>query len=187
MKLMQIGGALMGAQKVIEEAIHSYALEHGNDSCILYACGTPSMEGEICYESKIENLLTRGLRKYVIKHPLCSVLQTLRLIRYIKHFKPDIVHLHVLHHGYTDYELLFRFLAKANTPVVYTMHDMWAMTGGCYHYSATGCSGYQSGCKDCAAAQVYLDITKKYVSSSHKKKEKMLSKLNKLRLVTVSN
>jgi glycosyltransferase involved in cell wall biosynthesis len=32
-------------------------------------------------------------------------------------------------------------------PVVWTLHDQWAFTGGC-HYSA-GCEGYRNSCKEC--------------------------------------
>lgn len=186
MRIMQISGALAGAQKIIEEAIHGYALEQGHESCVLYACGTPSMEKEICYERKIENLLTRGLRKFVAKNPHFSLLQTLRLIREIERFAPDIVHLHVLHHGYTDFPLLLKYLAKKEIAVVYTMHDMWAFTGGCYHYLSRKCNGYQSGCHECPALKQELDIAKCLVPQSRYQKEKLLQKLKKLHIVTVS-
>lgn len=186
MRIVQISGALAGAQKIIEEAIHVCALEQGHESCVLYACGTPSMEKEICYESRIENLLTRGLRKYVAKHPHFSLLQTLRLIWKIERFTPDVVHLHVLHHGYTDFPVLMKYLAKRKIPVVYTMHDMWAFTGGCYHYTGLSCTEYQSGCTNCPAKKSDLDVAKCLVAKSYAAKEKLLSRLEKLHIVTVS-
>lgn len=187
MRIVQIGGALIGAQKTIEEAIHSCALEQGHNSCILYARGIPSMDHETCYESKLENLITRGLRKHIEKNPHFSLIQTLRLIHLIKRFNPDIVHFHVLHNGCTDHELLFKFLAKAKIPVVYTMHDMWAFTGGCYHYTMEKCDGFRRGCSACPAQQENLDVMKSYVSKAYMHKKMLLESISKLNIVTVSN
>ncbi|EAZ88809.1 glycosyltransferase, partial [Crocosphaera chwakensis] len=38
-------------------------------------------------------------------------------------------------------------LASLGKPIVWTLHDMWAFTGGC-HYTA-GCDGYQTNCDHC--------------------------------------
>ena len=55
----------------------------------------------------------------------------------------DLVHLH-----WTSYGLLnVEDLARLGRPIVWTLHDMWAFTGGC-HYSL-GCSRYQAKCGRC--------------------------------------
>ena len=48
----------------------------------------------------------------------------------IKSVAPDIINLHWIRGGYFPIEAI----AKFNKPVVWTLHDMWAFTGGC-HYS----------------------------------------------------
>lgn len=186
MKIVQVGGALNGAQKIIEEAIHHRALEMGHESYIFYARGKSDEPGLIKYESKFENLATRALRKYGGKRSCYSALQTRRLIQEIQRINPDIIHLHVLHHGYTDYQMLFKYLVKAQIPVVYTMHDMWAFTGGCYHYTALGCTGYQTGCNYCIAGKNQLDTEKAAVGSSYSRKKSMFSQLNRVHFVPVS-
>lgn len=58
----------------------------------------------------------------------------------------DIIHLHWFNQGYlslTDLQKLFN-LGK---PLVWTMHDMWAFTGGC-HY-AGDCPNYKKKCGNC--------------------------------------
>ena len=57
----------------------------------------------------------------------------------------DIVNLHWV----TQYQSLVTLhsLFSLNKPVVWTLHDQWAFTGGC-HYSA-GCEKYQSDCVEC--------------------------------------
>ena len=55
----------------------------------------------------------------------------------------DIVHLHWVCGGCLRIESLMRF----RRPIVWTMHDMWAFTGGC-HYSGN-CKRYEESCGLC--------------------------------------
>lgn len=186
MKIVQISGALNGAQKIIEEAIHHRAIEQGHESYIFYACGRSDELGIIKYENRFENFVTRALRKYVGKRSCYSALQTRRLIRKLERIHPDIIHLHVLHHGYTDYTMLFKYLVKARFPVVYTMHDMWAFTGGCYHFHCLNCSEFRTGCKNCQCTPSLLDTILTNVTEAWKKKKELLEKVKNLNIVAVS-
>jgi glycosyltransferase involved in cell wall biosynthesis len=56
---------------------------------------------------------------------------------------PDVINLHWVCEGYMQIETLARF----NKPVVWTLHDMWAFTGGC-HYSEN-CDRYLDACGAC--------------------------------------
>ncbi|MEM7104578.1 MAG: glycosyltransferase family 4 protein [Bacteroidota bacterium] len=58
----------------------------------------------------------------------------------------DILHLHWVNKGFLSLRNL-RQLASLNKPIVWTLHDMWAFTGGC-HYSG-GCEKYKTGCHNC--------------------------------------
>ena len=57
----------------------------------------------------------------------------------------DIINLHWVSHFQSPVTLQHIF--ALGKPVVWTLHDQWAFTGGC-HYSA-GCGGYRSGCSQC--------------------------------------
>lgn len=57
----------------------------------------------------------------------------------------DIINLHWVSQFQSPVTL--RNLFALGKPVVWTLHDQWAFTGGC-HYSA-GCDGYRSSCKEC--------------------------------------
>lgn len=61
----------------------------------------------------------------------------------IQKLKPDILNLHWISDGFLQIETL----AKLRQPVVWTLHDMWAFTGGC-HYSQT-CEAYLDACGCC--------------------------------------
>lgn len=65
----------------------------------------------------------------------------------INRINPDIVHLHWITGGIMRIEEL----AKINAPIVWSLHDMWAFTGGC-HYDEE-CGAYQTGCGNCKVLQ----------------------------------
>ena len=58
----------------------------------------------------------------------------------------DIIYIHWALSGFLNFSSL-RKLASLKKPLVFIMHDMWSITGGC-HYSFT-CDKYLSSCKDC--------------------------------------
>jgi glycosyltransferase involved in cell wall biosynthesis len=55
----------------------------------------------------------------------------------------DIIHLHWITAGYIRIEAL----SKIQKPIVWTLHDMWAFTGGC-HYAGS-CKKYHHSCGQC--------------------------------------
>ncbi len=61
----------------------------------------------------------------------------------VAHLEPDVVNLHWINAGYLQIETL----AKLNKPLVWTLHDMWAFTGGC-HYNQE-CDKYTASCGAC--------------------------------------
>ncbi len=56
---------------------------------------------------------------------------------------PEIIHLHWINGGF----LRAKSLAKLGGPLVWTLHDMWAFTGGC-HYDGE-CGRYTQACGKC--------------------------------------
>lgn len=59
----------------------------------------------------------------------------------------DIIHLHWFNKSYLSLEGLGKLL-ELGKPIVWTLHDMWAFTGGC-HYNYNGCESYKSKCMAC--------------------------------------
>jgi len=149
LRVLQIGAAYVGAQKQIEDAIYSGLCEHGAANKVLYWVGESDNEDYVRCERKVENIFRRFCYKYIQKSHIFSRLQTRRAIKYIDSFKPNIVHLHSIHHGYIDYPLLFDYLRAKGIKIIYTVHDMWPFTGGCYHYTNLGCTGFMNECSNC--------------------------------------
>ena len=61
----------------------------------------------------------------------------------IREFAPDVTHLHWVNHGM----LSLRDVARLRGPVVWTLHDSWAFTGGCH--SPQECRRFQNRCGGC--------------------------------------
>lgn len=98
---------------------------------------------------------------------------TRQLIKVLKSYKPDIIHLHTLHGYYLNLPILFRFIKENDIPTVFSLYDCWAYTGHCLYYSAAenaiapdgekrrhrkstpGCSRWKTGCGKCACKHEY--------------------------------
>jgi len=64
-------------------------------------------------------------------------------LRRIRELDPDVVHLHWILYGFLRPESI----AKLGKPIVWTLHDMWPVTGGC-HYSGS-CHAFEIRCGMC--------------------------------------
>ena len=75
------------------------------------------------------------------------VIQTIK--QQIKTGRKVVVHLHNIHHSTLNVPYLLKHLSKMDIPVLYTLHDCWSFTGGCYHYEEAKCEGFRRGCRKC--------------------------------------
>lgn len=99
----------------------------------------------------VHNILSR----LTDKEGLFSKAATRKLVRQIQDFNPDIIHLHNLHGHWINYEILFDYLAKANKKVIWTLHDCWAFTGHCAHFSLLKCEQWKTHCTCCPGLSSY--------------------------------
>lgn len=58
----------------------------------------------------------------------------------------DIIHLHWIHNSFIDIGDIQKLIEQGKK-IIWTMHDMWAFTGGC-HYAAK-CELYKNTCNEC--------------------------------------
>jgi glycosyltransferase involved in cell wall biosynthesis len=101
------------------------------------------------------------------------------LVRKINSSDADIVHLHWVAAGMIRIE----DLARINKTVLWSLHDMWAFTGGC-HYDG-GCGQYVETCGACPA----LGSSKKNDLSTKifKRKARVFQKMPHLSIIGLSN
>ena len=72
------------------------------------------------------------------------------------------------------------YLAKTGKTIVFYMHDMWTMTGGCHH--SFECEGYKTGCRNCPMFSSLKCMPKR----QNEEKKILFSKYNNLFFVSPS-
>ena len=145
-KLLQLNvSANRGSTGKIAEGIGRMAIKHGWESMYVYGR----------HASASDSVLHKiGSRPYVYLHyaknrlldgeGLGSKRPTLQLLKIIADYQPDIVHLHNIHDHWLNYPVLFKYLNATNIKTVWTFHDCWAFTGGCYHFENDNCFKWKS-------------------------------------------
>lgn len=135
--------------------ISRYLSENGVANTVLYSMGNsrcPDSE-KISSDGYIRR---QALRSRVLgNYGFNSARATARMIERLKHFSPDIVHLHNIHGHDCHLERLFRYLIQADTKVIWTFHDCWAFTAYCPHYVLSHCDQWQTTCAKCPQIKKY--------------------------------
>ena len=109
------------------------------------------------------------------------------LIREIKKYDPDIIHLHNLHGYFINIELLFDYLKEAGKPVVWTLHDCWPFTGHCAHFDLIRCEKWKTQCYNCPQKTEYpSSCLMNRAKRNYDKKKAAFRGVNKLTIVTPS-
>lgn len=161
----------------------------GHSSHVFYSYGKNTYP----HATRIGNTLDRKLHAVLSRltglQGYFSTLPTLRLIRQLKRYQPDVVHLRNLHSNYIHLGMLLRYLAKADIPTVITLHDCWFYTGKCTYYVSAACQKWQHQCGSCPLLHIdnvnptfFFDTTSKCLAD----KKKWLSAIPRLAVVGVS-
>lgn len=137
--------------------------------------------------SKLDYYAHNALSRLTDHEGLFSKRATRRLIKEIREFDPDIVHLHNLHGHWINYELLFQYLAEENKRVVWTLHDCWAFTGHCSHFNALKCEQWRTRCSNCPGLRGYpMCYGKGDVSRNYERKKRAFTSVKDMTIVTPS-
>ena len=101
-----------------------------------------------------------------------------KIIQKINEINPDIVHLHWICGGMIKIE----DIAKIKAPIVWSLHDNWAFTGGC-HYNEN-CDAFIDNCGNCKilVSNKENDLSRKIF----KRKQKTYSKIQNLTIIGLS-
>lgn len=99
------------------------------------------------------------------KHGLASKRATKKFLKWASVYDPDILWLHNIHGYYINYEMLFDWIkrrqkeqsesGKQVMKVKWTLHDCWAFTGHCSHFTYVGCDKWKTKCKNCPQKNEY--------------------------------
>ncbi len=170
MKIVSINSLLIGSTGKIMKRISALATEMGNEAVV---CVPDSEYNKADIEAKYPiikfgNILSDYVRYAVVLltgfHGCSCYFATKKLLFKLKSINPDIIHLHNLHPNYINLRLLFKYIKKNNIRTVWTLHDCWALTGQCPHFTMAKCDKWKTGCHTCSQYRnypmSYVDMTK---------------------------
>jgi glycosyltransferase involved in cell wall biosynthesis len=189
-KLLQINSVInYGSTGRNTEEIGKEAIKNGWKSYVAYGRNVRPSQSETIKIGSDWDIKLHGLQTRLFdRHGLASKKATKQLVEKIRQIKPDIIHLHNLHGYYLNIETLFHYLATAEIPVIWTLHDCWPMTGHCAHFSFIGCEKWKTQCQHCPQKRRYpacYIVDRSY--KNYQLKRRLFSSVRKMTLVPVSN
>lgn len=191
MKVLEINSvAGLGSTGRIACQIACTIVSHGGEALVAYGrdlyskgCNVPTYRIGSDFDVIIHGLVSR----ITDRQGFYSKKATKKLINFITEYNPDVIHLHNIHGYYLNIPILFRFLAKLDKPVVWTLHDCWAFTGHCAYFDFVGCEKWETGCHHCPQKRkypksIFLDQSKK----NWEQKKDVFTSVKDLTIVTPS-
>lgn len=106
-------------------------------------------------------------------HGFGSKSATKRFIEWAESYDPDVLHLHNIHGYYINIEMLFEWIKKRpKMRVIWTLHDCWAFTGHCVHFTMVKCTQWKTHCGYCPQKRTYprCDLFSNCRNNSDRKK-----------------
>lgn len=161
----------------------------GGSYMVAYGRGEKSNDPHAFFMgSKTEYYLHALLTRISDKCGFYSKTATRKLVRFIRNYQPDVIHLHNLHGYYLNVEILFHFLKTEFTgKVVWTLHDCWAFTGHCVHFTIAGCDKWKTGCYGCPQKNTYpVSNLRDNSRNNYAKKKALFTGVPNMTVVTVS-
>jgi putative colanic acid biosynthesis glycosyltransferase len=188
LKVLQINTVCgVGSVGRIVRQIHEALREKGHESYIAYGRKPLGCDGAIRIGGDLDVYFHVFLTRVFDLHGFGSKKATKKFLKIVEEINPDIIHLHNIHGYYLNIEVLFDFLKSFDKPVVWTLHDCWAFTGHCSHFTYAKCERWKTGCYSCPEKKSYprsviFDSSK----SNYARKKKAFTGAKNMTLVTPS-
>lgn len=188
MKVVQINIVCNGSTGKIMCAISKELEKKEHDSYIFYGRGKPEKELKC---KKIENKLSLYSHVFFARlgfNGHGSYFKTKKLIKELKKINPDIIHLHNIHGYYLNLNVLFKYLKNEyNGKIFWTLHDCWAFTGHCSHFTITQCDKWKKECKKCPNLRCYPRELFDTTNNEYRKKKNLFTGIKNMTIITPSN
>lgn len=111
---------------------------------------------------------------------------TKKLVRWIKEYDPDVIHLHNIHGYYLNVKILFDYLKTSGKKIIWTLHDCWAFTGHCAYFDCPHCDKWQTECGKCIRTKDYPKAIYSHAKRNFKRKRQIFCGVPNLTIVTPS-
>ena len=150
MKIVQINAVYgFGSTGIIVQDLQKLCQDNRIECIVAYSQSKRRVENGYHLGNLLSNKIHALLSRISGKQGYFSICSTLRFLKFLDKYQPDIIHLHNLHGCYINVPMLLRYVAKKSIKVVVTLHDCWFYTGGCSHYTSAGCTKWLNGSGNC--------------------------------------
>ena len=106
--------------------------------------------------SDADNMLSAVHTRLTDKHGFSNKKATERFLQWAENYNPDLLWLHNLHGYYINVEMLFDWIkSRPDMQVKWTLHDCWAFTGHCSHFTVARCKQWKTHCLHCVQKKRY--------------------------------
>ncbi len=191
MRVAQINGGVFGSTGKIMFGIAETAKENGIETRCFSPVTTTNRNRQPAFEyEKIGGFWGRRISVFLSRltgYDGCfSYFATKKLLKKLSKFQPDVIHLHNLHGSFIHLPSLFSYIKKRKIAVVWTLHDCWAFTGHCSHFTIMKCEPWKLHCSYCAQKDEYPKSYFDNAKKMHKLKKKWFLGVENMTLVTPS-
>jgi len=134
--------------------LHNWFLDRNYLSMALYGRGKKSNLPNVLRISSVFGVYFHAFFTRIFGFVgIGSYFSTLKTIKIIKKYKPDVINLHNLHGYYINAYTLLNFLKKARIPTFITCHDYFFISGKCGY--PIGCEKWKTLCSHCPQKNYY--------------------------------
>ncbi|MDO4931776.1 MAG: glycosyltransferase [Prevotellaceae bacterium] len=114
---------------------------------------------QITWGTRLNWFVHSRLYKLTGMEDVFSFWETMALLFKLEKYVPDVIHLNLVNDKIINMPLFTYYVNKRNIPVVWTMHDCRAFTGGCPYFDEIGCDRWKTGCGQCKQSKTWIDGT----------------------------
>ena len=155
-----------GRSATVPEKFQKYAVRIGTD-----------------FDVKLHALQTRLFDT----HGFGSKRATKKFLAWAEEYNPDLVWLHNIHGYYINVEMLFDWIkSRPNMQVKWTLHDCWAFTGHCSHFTVVNCNKWQTHCEFCPQLRRYPASYRDNSAGNFDRKKIAFTDVKNMTLITPS-
>lgn len=129
--------------------LSEYARKRGHECLTIYGNSLGKYQHTYFMGNNLDHKVHALRARVTGKTGHFSNFATKKLLRFIKKYNPDIVHLGNLHGNFVNIPMLLNFLGKNKIPTSITLHDCFFFTGYCTHYTVNNCFKWKESCFDC--------------------------------------
>ena len=184
MKIAIVNTYSTGSTGTIASLIGNGAIEHGHSVRFFYGREKQNNSNwEYIGENKFSLFCSNLLSFLTGRIGSFHYSSTMRLIKEITKYQPDVIHLHNIHGNYLNFKLLFKFFRRYKGKIVITMHDEFLLTGRC---ALCFCDKWKKGCYKCQFLNAYPHAFVDRSKMLHKEKIELLKSLQNVEIVTPS-